>query len=281
MSNFYYRKNNETLSHVLSSSGNFWVCSPSKLALIEQSAGGGIVTTNKGSTKYYSHDSSAGVTDLCGHTITTTESPYITTDNSHWGGSLSTGYYDIVSINDVTIGGSDLTVDFWINILGDPGCYKDFMKIKDNNSDKDWNWTRHDNYNTTYYYVFGDSFGGSRGSTWGVNGNYSGSEPSYVYNTWVHVAWVYNYSDDTLKMYVNGTVKGSHTGATTLRPVRNCTVRLGGWSDMYDYRSRTRNNRQLYDEFRMSNCQRWTSTFTPQTGPYTKDNNTIVLCHFN
>lgn len=96
-----------------------------------------------------------------------------------------------------------------------------------------------------------------------------------VVDTWYHVAFVGNGGADgsrTLKLYLNGTQEGSTYTFNYNFAARE--VWVGTNED-----STSECLKGWMDEFRISNNERWSSDFTPDTSAYSTDANTILLLH--
>lgn len=87
-------------------------------------------------------------------------------------------------------------------------------------------------------------------------------------NTWYHFAMVR--SGTTVTAYHNGVSAGSATWAGT---ISNTTPTIGSYSSYYI--------NGWYDEFRISNSARYTTTFTPSTTAFVNDSNTLLLLHMD
>jgi hypothetical protein len=87
-------------------------------------------------------------------------------------------------------------------------------------------------------------------------------------NTWYHLAYVRS-SSDVVTLYLNGTSVGSRTVTTDLT---NAIIYIGGYTNALGM------NGHL-DEIRISNIERYTSTFTAPTAPFVNDSNTLLLIH--
>lgn len=167
------------------------------------------------------------------------------------GGYASTGYSA-----DLALGGSDFTVDFWINSAGvAPASFYDlagFGAVAVNS--KSWS------IGVNSSGVVSSSIELSTGSSFLVNGPAAGFG---VFTGWHHVALIRN--GVTFNVYVDGI---SGTSATSSLAVLNQT------NFQMDVGSFIRPGTSLpfggfIDEFRYSvGIARWTSNFTPPTGPY-------------
>ncbi|BAI71466.1 laminin G [Azospirillum sp. B510] len=109
-------------------------------------------------------------------------------------------------------------------------------------------------------------------SSWNVaNGVGTGVVPAV--NSWNHLAVVRN--GGTLYIFLNGTQIGSHTVGTG-------SITMGG---PYHYFGGVGDNSSIMagyiDEVRIKRGEAvWISNFTPPTAPYTADDRTVVLLHF-
>jgi hypothetical protein len=92
-------------------------------------------------------------------------------------------------------------------------------------------------------------------------------------NTWYHIA--VSRSGTSTKMFINGTQVGSTY--TDTNNYSNIPLAIGA----YNNGSTVLGSWQGYiDEFRVSNTARYTANFTPPTEPFTNDDNTVLLLHF-
>lgn len=91
-----------------------------------------------------------------------------------------------------------------------------------------------------------------------------------VANTWYHVAIVFN--GTTYKVYLNGILGSTITSSLKITSTAFNNFRFGS--------NGTTTFNGYIDEIRLSNNERYTTTFTPTTIPFVKDVNTIWLNHF-
>ena len=231
-----------------------------------------------GETKILLHFDNSATADDCNNTWTTVGSPSLTAPASSSSSEkalyLNGSSYINTSGYNVSMGGKDFTVDFWLNWGSDPGTYAPVFHFVDANN-KAFNYSRHSTYSSTFFYVFDQSSNNSWGDGDSQNLN---SDMSFVLNKCIHIAFVYSYSGKTLKHYVNGTLKTTLTGINIAQ--RNCKVYLGAELITGDYRR----FKGMINEFRYSDgIARWNGAFTPPalTAKYTKDSNTTSLLHFD
>jgi hypothetical protein len=86
-------------------------------------------------------------------------------------------------------------------------------------------------------------------------------------NTWYHIAFVR--SGTTVSLYLDGTSRG--TPLTCGTSVGDGDISFGAIVGLY--------LDGYMDEIRVSNCARYTTTFTPTTAAFTNDGNTLLLIH--
>lgn len=110
--------------------------------------------------------------------------------------------------------------------------------------------------------------GGSNKVAWGLN--------ELVVNQWYHIAGVFDYSANQLKLYVNGVYQTTQSDSSTVYP-GSADLRIGG----RQYAGHECYFNGIIDEVRISNNVRYSSSFTPQTTPFTQDANTVGLWHFD
>jgi hypothetical protein len=96
----------------------------------------------------------------------------------------------------------------------------------------------------------------------------SGPIPIISTGVWYHVAWVR--LNGTVTIYWNGENVASVPDNDTI-PQLNTPMQFGSYPQLYGW----------LDEIRISNVARWTTNFTPPTTPHHRDNNTVLLLHFN
>ncbi|MFA5102807.1 MAG: LamG-like jellyroll fold domain-containing protein [Candidatus Thermoplasmatota archaeon] len=110
--------------------------------------------------------------------------------------------------------------------------------------------------------------GGSNQVAWGLN--------ELVVNQWYHIAGVFDYSANQLKLYVNGVYQTTQSDPSTVYP-GTADLRIGG----RQYAGHECYFNGIIDEVRISNNVRYTSSFPPQTTPFTPDATTVGLWHFD
>ena len=203
------------------------------------------------------NDSSNPWKDEAGNEWITSGSPTIQTTDAKFGSALriNNNYSCFIrNKNTIRFGDGDFTIDFWhksyyVRQWGDLFAVTtrlDFANEGDN---------------PTLFDVQMSSYSGNiqihrpennQQNVLQVNVN-----PSQLH----HYAIVYNSSLKTLSVYVDGVLNRS--GSFTVRPI-DAYFCIG--NDMSN--STENNNAALFDEFRYSTCQRWTSNFTPPAQQY-------------
>ena len=88
-------------------------------------------------------------------------------------------------------------------------------------------------------------------------------------NTWYHVAIVRDASAN-VKMFIDGTQSGS-----------TYTNDISNWSSITDFVIGENGQTTHWDEFRLSNTERYTGNFTAPTSQFTDDEFTLALYHFD
>jgi len=96
----------------------------------------------------------------------------------------------------------------------------------------------------------------------------SGQIPTISTDVWYHVAWVR--SNGTVTIYWNGVNVASVPDNDAI-PQLNAPMQFGSYPQFYGW----------LDEVRISNVARWTTNFNPSTTPYRRDNDTVLLLHFD
>ena len=173
----------------------------------------------------------------------------------------------------VSLGGSDFTVDFWTYAFADQitGAAADAFNA------------RLDNSNRFHLYCPTGDGGLQKYLAWQLvlNGQTVFDEH---YNTddltgweqFMHHAFVYKHSEGKVYLFRNGVLK--KTISVTI-PAKSYKVAIGGQGLFRAYAGG--NLSCAIDEFRISNCARWTENFDVPTETYDVDNNTVALCHFD
>lgn len=88
---------------------------------------------------------------------------------------------------------------------------------------------------------------------------------------WHHIA-ITRSADNNVNVFFDGSVVSSQAGGTVLNTITQIGTFWGASS--YTFLG-------SLDEFRASNIVRYTENFTPQTTPFTPDENTMLLLHFD
>ena len=114
------------------------------------------------------------------------------------------------------------------------------------------------------------TFLSANGSTWGIFNNKQ-TTSSYSTNTWHHFAVTFD-GTNTYKIWFDGTEEGSETIASTVNDSGYDRTLVGGAYGSTAFFA------GYMDEVRISNTQRYTTTFTPE-GPFTNDADTVMLIH--
>jgi hypothetical protein len=106
----------------------------------------------------------------------------------------------------------------------------------------------------------------------GIDAGSFTSSTSLSTNTWHHIALVRNSGVFTL--YLNGTANGTLSNSNTM----DCSTHNFYWGTE---RTAGQEVTGHFDEMRVSNSARYTTTFTPSTTPFVNDANTVLLIHAN
>jgi len=96
----------------------------------------------------------------------------------------------------------------------------------------------------------------------------SGPIPRISTDVWYHVAWIR--SNGTVTVYWNGE-SVTRVPDNDAIPQLDTPMQFGSYPQLYGW----------LDEVRISNVARWTTNFTPPTTPYQRDNDTVLLLHFD
>ena len=192
--------------------------------------------------------------DLCDNEWTVYGSPTISSDVSKFGKSLYLNGSSLIrTTNDYTLGDTDFTIDAWVNILQ----YCD----RSDTGRAIFNF----NSNTWHIAVF---YGGQMSWQQNIGGAYIQTNAAVPKNEWHHIAVTHRKSANLTSLYLDGALQSTLNETITMLTGK-LTVGLHAYQTRYFI--------GYLDEFRISNCARWTENFTPPTAQYTKDGNTLVL----
>lgn len=211
--------------------------------------------------------------DLCGNewTVTgTSKMPTISSNVAKFDKSIyfpDGGWQSFTQIDSgdgVTLGGKDFTVDFWCLVVTKSSRYAGMFSVYDTLN------------SSSYRFDMAIGIGeGSVNETLAVRLNGGSNydiKSSMNANVWEHYAIVYSHSSNEVKVYINGILIKTFT--TISFPQHHYAhVRIGN----INYTSNHYGFQGYIDEFRISDCARWTANFTPPTEQYTHDDNTLVL----
>lgn len=197
------------------------------------------------------------LTDECGHTFTAKNIGYT---NAKFGqGALVKGHdSQIICRNPgFNLGGADFTVDFWCYLKGSSqystlysivwgdgskiDCYNCISEIQQINNTHGKYFVR-TNYESTSY---GPSFQISE---------------SQVH----HVAAVYQHNKKLTTVFVDGKSVQTFLKECPVREVSGISL----FRDFHEAGDAFTESGTWIDEFRISDCARWTANFTPQKVPY-------------
>ena len=104
--------------------------------------------------------------------------------------------------------------------------------------------------------------------------NIVSSTTNLVVNTWYHIA-VRKNSSDGYALYINGVSESTATNSTAF----SSTTNLIGARFNNSLASFAEFTNGYIDEFRVSDTARYTANFTPQSGSFANDENTVLLIH--
>lgn len=193
----------------------------------------------------------------------------ISTAQSKFGQSSSVfdGNGDFVQISynsSLRFGTGNFTIECWFRPTGRLQLYP--TVIQNNPGFVSGTWILHERQNS---YITKITF-------WVYNYNTSAplltSTTTVAVGTWYNVAIVRN--GNTWKMYVNGTEEASANSSVNLDTGNTGNACIGGGG------SSSQAYTGYVDEVRFSNIARYTSNFTTSTTPFTNDENTVLLLHF-
>ncbi len=197
------------------------------------------------------------------HIITSNDNPQLSATTAkfdgamYFGGSASGDYLSIPDSDDWNFGSGDFTIDLWASL--DSGLQHQFCRqspaVGDNSNNIVW-WVGTDKVISFLYSV--------SGSGWTTVT--STQAATFNYNEWVHFAVVRDSS--LLTFYINGNKLGDSINigsAVFFNSTQLFTIGAGTSGGVFVSRLKG-----FIDELRISKgIARWTSNFTPETGPYT------------
>jgi len=172
--------------------------------------------------------------------------------------------------NDFNFGSDDFTVDCWAYQTALTGAGQNTIFALGRNYILD-----------PQVFVTSSGLLGASASTNGTTANVTftwtgGTQPAFTTNQWNHVAMTR--SGSTLYVFLNGTLAGSASvGTSSITQASSPSINIAGrWvGDLSMFRG-------YIDEFRVKRAEAvWTSAFTPPSVPYTTDDRTVLLLHFN
>jgi len=227
----------------------------------------GVWTTVQYTTSTSTVTVTGSTTPRAAKAITAYGNARISTAQSKFGGAsgLFDGSGDYLSTPDSAdwyFGTGDFTIDFWVrfnSVATSLGIYSQWLA--NNFVEAIW----HQPTGTFYF----DSVSA------GVQLFISGFSWTLLVNTWYHIAVVR--SGTNILLFLNGVLQSTTAIGTTSLPDINAALHLGVWD----------NAGAIYfngwlDEPRVSKgVARWTSNFTPPTGAYASDSNTVLLLHMD
>ena len=204
------------------------------------------------------------VKDECGRTWYTSGSPTISTDNAIFGKALQLpnnsaqasafGIAHFLESSDpITLGGSDFTVDCWalhVRTSYNP-YFSGLFAFYDQKNNSTWRITPEMCNNGAFL----------------INLNNNAAVeimtvPSSFFDVMHHFAFVYQHGLSRLDFYLDGGLQ--KTFSITLNAHTYQYLRIGA----INYESGNTTWCGTFDEFRISDCARWTANFTPPTEPY-------------
>jgi len=229
----------------------------------------GVWTTVQYTTSTSTITVEGGTTPRAAKAITAYGNARISTAQSKSGGAsgLFDGTGDYLSLADSAdwnFKSGDFTIDFWVRFAALPADGSLFMIANQRESDAN-NWCIYVKRSGATYYWYVETKAGGTGK--------SVASPGLAINTWYHVAYVK--SSGTGYVFQDGTQCGiaaawgivdDYAGLLYIGEYGSGAFYLNGW----------------LDEFRVSKgVARWTSNFTPPTGAYASDSNTVLLLHMD
>ena len=207
--------------------------------------------------------------DLCGNVWIKNGDPFLASD--HAGIQCAVELYDSGSLQlekKLTLGGGDFSVDFW-----------SFMH------------PRHTTYNVPRLVTIQNDWKNRIWLYWVPDNGYylnvqllkNGTELVHVeydqettWNTFAHHAFAYDHTNHKFYVFLNGVLKSTTSNVTL--DAKEYTVTLGGRP--YAEIGNGGNASCAIDEFRISDCVRWTEDFDVPTTSFGVDEHTLVMCRF-
>lgn len=209
--------------------------------------------------------------DECGNvwTIGDKNKGSVTSTDAKFDTSLLLDYTYLENTTPLALGGQDFTADFWVKKIEGSNDFPPFMISNESFYNTD----------TTNNRFCGLGFSTSNGGRFWVDILHTSTD--FIDNAnifqWNHVAEVYSHNETKFRTFVNG-VCLLETTVDSIARNTNLLVRLGFgvWGEQRYF------GKFLMDEVRISDgIARWTEDFTPPTEPYTVDEYTKVLMHFD
>ena len=153
------------------------------------------------------------------------------------------------------------TIEFWINLDGTSGL-RSIIDRGAQSTQGFW-WLYVDNTTNVLKYQYE------------ISGSYiSVTGPAITPNTWHHVAVIHTLGVG-VDFYLDGVLTHVASTGTYDGSSASHTVYIGSYiSSLYLLSGKL-------DELRISNIARYTANFTPQSGPFVRDSNTLLLYHFD
>jgi len=194
------------------------------------------------------------------HVVTVNGDPQLSATTAKFDGSMyfdgNGDYLSIPTSNDFSFGSGDFTVDFWIRFISPTDLITPIIGQMEDGSNR-------------WHFVLNNNTGVNEGlllfSTYSSGANMIVEAGSWFPNadTWYHIALVR--SGGIIKIYVNG-----ESQALSINNNPDESINID--SDLYIGDRGFDEFGNIYvDEFRISKgIARWTSNFTPESGPYTE-----------
>ena len=168
-------------------------------------------------------------------------------------------YLRIPDSDDWAFGSNDYTIDFWVRLASLPSQQFLFnIRVDGNHA----------------YEASIDSSGNIKWLAWDGSQLFDFTRSTgLAIDTWAHIAFISD--NNELKIYKDGQLQGTSQAFAGSIPNYAAPFDIGQWSGGGIYFN------GYMQEFRISDTARWTSNFTPETGPFSSDANTKLLLHMN
>lgn len=235
----------------------------------------GVWTTVQYTTSTSTVTVTGSATPRAAKAVTAYGNARISTAQSKFGGASgllhgSGDYLSLADSADWVFGAGDFTIDFWVrfNALPASGSFAEIVtqRVDDNNR------IMFGLFNYAGTYIWSGYFNNG-GAALDIS---KFSSPNVTIGVWYHVAFVR--SGNNFMTFQDGIQCGAPTVNAYTMPDVAAVLLIGA----YNHAVPTYYLNGWLDEFRVSKgVARWTGSFTPPTGAYASDSNTVLLLHMD